>query len=96
MIKVTFTVDPATVTRLRDAAARLAKPKSEVFREAIRDFHERIGRLSEFERLRLLRAFDELVPKIPPRPRAAVDREIRAIRRARRAAGGRSAGRLAR
>ena len=89
-VKVTFTLDEATISRLRDAAGRLAKAKSQVIREAIHDFHERIGRLSERERLRLLRAFDELVPQIPSRPKVQVEREIRAIRRARRAAARRS------
>ena len=46
-------------------------------------------KLSESERLRLLKIFDELVPKIPKRPRKEVQAEIREIRRARRH-GGRS------
>ena len=32
--KVTFTLDEATITRLRAAAERLALPKSQVVREA--------------------------------------------------------------
>lgn len=90
-VKVTFTLDEPTVARLRDAAERLAKPKSEVVREAIHDFHGRIGRLSERERLRLLRVFDELVPRIPARPLAGVRKELEAIRRSRRSGGRRSA-----
>jgi len=43
-VKVTFTFDETTVTRLSEAAERLSKPKSAVVREAIHDFHERIGR----------------------------------------------------
>lgn len=89
-VKVTFTLDEATIRRLAEAAERLAKPKSEVVREAIHEFHERIGRLSERERRLLLRAFDELVPRIPPRPLAEVEQELRAIRRARRARGRRT------
>ena len=89
-VKVTFTLDEATVARLGDAAERLAKPKSEVVREAIQDFHERIGRLSERERLRLLQVFDELVPRIPSRPAAAVEKELKEIRRSRRGGGRRS------
>lgn len=46
-IKVTFTLDHTTVARLQDAATRLSLPKSEVVREAIQEFHERIGHLSE-------------------------------------------------
>jgi hypothetical protein len=90
-VKVTFTLDEPTVTRLQDAAERLAKPKSEVVREAIHDFHEGIGRLSERERLHLLRVFDELIPRIPARPLAGVEKELDAIRRSRRAGGRRAA-----
>ena len=46
MTKVTFTLDQATLARLQETAARLAKPKSEVVREAILEFHDRIVRLS--------------------------------------------------
>jgi len=86
-VKVTFTLDETTIARLRETAERLAKPKSEVVREAIHDFHERTGRLSERERRRMLQAFDDLVPRIPARPAAEVDKELRAVRRARRAGG---------
>jgi len=90
MVKVTFTLDDATVTRLRAAAARLAKPQSQIVREAIHDYADRVGRLSEHERLALLKAFDQLVPRIPGRPQAAVERELRAIRSARRHGGRRT------
>ncbi|MGI8740977.1 MAG: ribbon-helix-helix protein, CopG family [Bryobacteraceae bacterium] len=90
--KVTFTLDQATVTRLQDAAARLGKPKSEVVRDAVLEYYDRIGRLSERERASMLKIFDELVPKIPSRTAAEADREISEIRRARRA-GGRRTGR---
>ena len=85
--KVTFTLDAATIRRLRDAAERLAKPQSAVVREAIEDFHDRLGKLSERERTKLLRAFDQLVPKIPGRPLAAIERELAALRKTRRAGG---------
>jgi predicted transcriptional regulator len=52
--KVTFTLDAATIRRLRDTAERLAKLQSTVGREAIEDFHDRLGKLSERERTRLL------------------------------------------
>lgn len=87
MTKVTFTLDNDTVARLRQAAERLAKPQSAVVREAIHDFSERVGRLSERERLRLLHVFDELVPRISARPAAEVRREIAQIRKARREGG---------
>lgn len=86
-------MDHTTVARLQDAAERLGLPKSEVVREAIQEFHDRIGKLSERERLRLLAVFDEVVPRIPARSREEVDRELRAIRRARRSGGRRSGSR---
>jgi len=89
-IKVTFTLDGDTISRLRATAERLALPKSEVVREAIRDFSDRTGRLSERERQRLLEAFDRLVPGIPSRPLRDVERELAELRRARRAGGRRS------
>jgi predicted transcriptional regulator len=41
--KVTFTLDEETVHRIDDAAVHLAKPKSQVVREAVADYHSRIG-----------------------------------------------------
>jgi hypothetical protein len=87
MVKMTFTLDEGTVLQLRRSAARLDKPRSEVVRLAIRDYADRIGQLSERERLQMLRAFDELVPKIPPRSLAEVDAELSGLRRARRQGG---------
>lgn len=85
--KVTFTLDDTTIRRLESAAERLDKAKSAVVREAIADYHERIGRLSEIERKVLLSAFDRLVPAIPRRPAAEVKREIADLRASRRAGG---------
>jgi hypothetical protein len=90
MVKVTFTLDEKTVAKLEDASRRLSKPKSEVVREAVVDYHARMGRLSEQERQRILRALDELAPLVPKRPRADVDRELQGIRLARRAGGRRT------
>ena len=90
--KVTFTLDQDTISRLREAAEQLSKTKSEVVREAITDFHDRLGRLSERERGRMLRDFDKYVGAIPRRAAADADREIARIRRSRRT-GGRGAGR---
>ena len=90
--KVTFTLDEATIARLRAAAERLALPKSRVVREAIREFSDRAERLSERERQRMLDAFDRLVPAIPPRDQRDVDRELAELRRARRTGGRRSGG----
>jgi hypothetical protein len=85
--KVTFTLDTETIHQLNDAAERLAKPKSEIVREAIHDLHERIGMLSERERIRLLSVFDEMLPLVPERPQAEVNSELRAIRKARKSGG---------
>ena len=87
--KATFALDSATLRRLERTARTLGVAKSRVVREAIAEYSERLGKLGEGERRRLLRAFDELVPRIPPRPAADVDRELAEIRRARRL-GGRS------
>ena len=93
LTKVTFTLDEPTVSRLQDAAERLALPKSQVVREAILDFYDRLGKLSERERLSKLRAFDKLILDIPSRPAEDVDRELSEIREARRAGGRRNSGR---
>lgn len=64
MVKLTFTFDQETVDRLREAAARLARPQSYVVREAVREYAERIGNLSEQERRHLLKVFDAVIPTI--------------------------------
>lgn len=85
--KATFTLDPDTIARLAATAERQQRSKSEIVRLAIHDFSERAERLSERERRQLLARFDELVPKIPERPAAAVDAELAAVRGARRRGG---------
>jgi len=87
VLKVTFTLDDETIARLQDAAQRLAIPKSQVVREAVEEYHARIGKLSEAERLRMLDAFDRLVAAIPDRPAADVDEELAYIRKSRRTVG---------
>src|SRR6266480_1710244 len=84
MVKVTFTLDETTVERLRRTAARVRRPQSQVVREAIKDYADRVGKLSEEERVRLLKVFDTVVRAIPRRPAARVDAELRVIRSARR------------
>ena len=88
--KVTFTLDDGTIARLAKAARRLDLPKSQVVREAIREFSDRIGKLSEQERLRMLAVFDEFVAAIPDRAEAVVEAELRSMRESRRG-GGRAA-----
>ena len=92
---------PCSASSARSPAARCdtSRPdprapraaRDQVVREAIRDFGDRTERLSERERQRLLEAFDRLVPAIPPRAKE-VDRELAALRRARRAGGRLSGG----
>ncbi len=91
--KVTFTLDDETIRRLRTAAERLRKPQSQVVREAVAEYADRVGRLSEAERAALLRTFDRLVPPLPARPARAVDAELRRLRADRRRGGRRSAAR---
>ena len=88
--KMTFTLDEETASRIDRTAARLKIPKSKVVREAVREYAARVGRLSEEERVRMLGVFDEVVARIPDRPEKAVDREIEAVRRARRGGGRRT------
>ena len=83
MVKVTFTLDDETILRLKSVAEGLGKPKSEVVREAIAEYHDRLGQLSEAEKRRMLRAFDEMLPLVPRRPASSVDREIEQVRAAR-------------
>ena len=85
--KVTFTLDEETIQRLQSASERLRKPKSEVVREAIGDYHDRIGRMSEAERQRFLAVIRELAPTIPRRSVRDVENEIAEIRAARRGGG---------
>ena len=87
MVKVTFTLDDQTVRSLRGTAARLAKPQSQIVREAVMEYAARAGRLSERERLLLLKTFDQVVPAIPRRPASHADKELREIRAARRHGG---------
>lgn len=88
--KVTFTLDDHTVRLLGVTAARLKKPKSQIVREAVADYHERSGRLSEAERQRMLAVIDRMAGAKPTRPQSEVDREIAEIRAARRGGGRRS------
>jgi hypothetical protein len=87
---MTFTLDEITAHQLNQTAERLKLAKSKVVREAIRDYAARAGRLSEQERQRLLRAFDDHLPQVPDRPIEEVDREIEEIRRTRRGGGRRA------
>jgi predicted transcriptional regulator len=84
MVKVTFTLDEATVDRLNRAAARHQIPKSQVVRDAIADYHAKGDRMSEAERLRKVQFLKEYMAQPPTRTQTEVDRELREIRRSRR------------
>jgi hypothetical protein len=84
MVKVTFTLDEKTVGKLQDASQRLSKPKSEIVREAVLDYHARMGRLSEKERLRMMRVLEEHLASPADRTQAEVDRELKELRSSRR------------
>lgn len=86
-VKVTFSLAPETVRQINDASRRLAKPKSAVVRAAVQDYYARVDRLSEADRIRMLAAFDELSPKLPPRSVRDVWRELEGIRASRRSGG---------
>jgi hypothetical protein len=83
MVKVTFTLDEKTVAKLEDAARRLDKPKSQVVREAVSEYHARMGRLSEQERVRMTRVLEEYLAQPPQRSQAEVDRELKELRASR-------------
>ncbi|MEQ1760147.1 MAG: hypothetical protein ABL986_17660 [Vicinamibacterales bacterium] len=91
MVKMTFTLDAATVDVLRKTAERVSKPQSVVVREAIREYGTRAGRLSHEERRRMLETLDSFAAQPATRTTAAVDRELRTVRAARRQGGRRPA-----
>ena len=87
MVRVTFSLDDATVAQIRQTAARLRKAQSHVVRDAVADYAARSDRLSERERLHLIGVLDRLRDAKPTRPAAGVDTELRSMRAARRAGG---------
>lgn len=87
MVKVTFTLDEATVAELSAAAARRSIPKSQAVREAIHDYHAKSDRLSDAERQRKLEVMRRILATPSSRTQEEVDREIAEIRRARRSGG---------
>ena len=82
--KATFSLDRETLGRLQKTSERLGRSKSEVVRMAIQEYSERVGRLSERERLRKLRTMDEVLARPPSRSASEVDREIALVRALRR------------
>lgn len=84
MAKVTYSLDDATVRRIRRAAERLGKPQSHVVREAVAEYDARTDRLSEAERLRMLEVLDRWRKEHVPRSRESIEAELREIRLSRR------------
>jgi hypothetical protein len=87
MVRVTFSLDEATVAEIRRTASRLRTPQSHVVREAVAEYAARSDRLSERERLRLLGVLERLHAASPSRSARDVEAEIGAIRAARRRGG---------
>jgi Arc/MetJ-type ribon-helix-helix transcriptional regulator len=87
MARVTFSLDDETVAQIRQTAARLGKAQSHVVREAVAEYAERAGRLSDRERQHALSVLERLRGATPTRPAADVDQELQAIRAARRTGG---------
>ena len=83
MVKVTYSLDDATVRRVRRTAERLGKPQSQVVREAVAEYDARTDRLSEAERLRMLDVLDRWRKEHTPRSRESVEAELREIRQSR-------------
>jgi hypothetical protein len=91
MVKVTFTLDDATVIEIRRTAERLGKPQSQIVREAVAEYAARTDRVTDRERLRRLAILQNLRKTPASRAASVVDAELRAVRAARRTAGRRSA-----
>lgn len=85
MPKLTFSLDEATVQLLRRAAERGRKPQSLIVREAVAQYAAREEMLPDAERERLLNVLRSIRTRPSTRPQADVDRELREIRRSRRA-----------
>jgi predicted transcriptional regulator len=84
MVKMTFTLDEATVEALKRIARRLQKPQSYVLREAISHYEPHAGQLSKGERERRVAQFDAVIAEIPARPGSDADRELKQLRDSRR------------
>jgi Arc/MetJ-type ribon-helix-helix transcriptional regulator len=91
MVKVTFTLDDATVAEIRRTAERLGRAQSQVVREAVAEYAARADRVTERERLRALTILEKLRKTPASRRAAAVDAELHGLRAARRTGGRRSA-----
>jgi predicted transcriptional regulator len=87
MVRVTFSLDDATVASIRRTAARLRKPQSQVVREAVAEYAAGSERLSDAERRQALAVLERLRDTKPTRRAADVDEELARLRTARRTGG---------
>lgn len=85
--KATFTLDRATVNYLEQCTARLRRSKSQIVREAIREYAARADRLSEAERLEMLAVLDRSGEVESKRSAEEVDAELEALRYSRQRGG---------
>lgn len=85
MPKLTFSLDEETVRTLRRASERARKPQSLIVREAIAYYTAREDLLPDAERERLLGVLRRIGERPPTRRADEVERELRDIRRSRRA-----------
>ena len=87
MVRVTFSLDDATVAEIKRTAARLKTPQSQVVRDAVAEYAAHADRMPERERLRVLGVLERLREAKPSRAAKDVDAEITALRAARRRGG---------
>ena len=87
MVKMTFTLDDATVATLRRTAERHKKPQSWVVREAVADYAAKSDQLTPEEKARMLDALERFRHTPIVGTDADVAREIAGIRASRRASG---------
>lgn len=84
MARVTFSLDEATIARVRQVAVRRGMAQSHVVREAVAEYAARTDRLDERERQARLAVLDRLRTAAPTRSARAVDAELRDQRKSRR------------
>lgn len=85
MPKLTFSLDDETVGLLRRISEQKRKAQSLVVREAIAEYGAREEKLPDEERERRLAVIRDLTAQPATRSRGEVDRELRDVRRTRRA-----------
>jgi hypothetical protein len=90
MVKVTYTLDDATVAEIRRTADRLGRPQSQIVREAVAEYAARADRVTERERLRSVSILMSLKKAPVTRSAKDVDVELAGLRQARRKGGRRT------